>query len=47
MTDWATLFVEGVNVTKQKISTRGRFDNQFLSLVETGSRYAIGARFNF
>lgn len=47
VTEWATLFVEGVNVTKQKISTRGRFDNQFLSLVETGSRYAIGARFNF
>ncbi len=47
ITEWATLFFQGVNVTGAKVRTRGRFDNQFISLVETGARYSMGARFNF
>ncbi|MBC7520553.1 MAG: TonB-dependent receptor [Sandarakinorhabdus sp.] len=47
VTSYATLFVEGVNVTNAKTRTRGPFENQFLSIVDTGARYAVGARFNF
>lgn len=47
VTSYATLFVEGVNITNAKTKTRGQFDNQFLSIVDTGARYAVGARFNF
>ncbi len=47
VTSYATLFVEGINVTNAKTRTRGEFANQFLSIVDTGARYAVGARFNF
>lgn len=47
LTPYATLFVEGVNITNAKTRTRGEFDNQFLSIVDTGARYSVGARFNF
>ncbi len=47
VTSYATLFVEGVNVTGARTKTRGEYQNQFLSIVDTGARYALGARFNF
>lgn len=42
-----TVFVEGVNITNAKTQRQGLYDNQFLALVDTGARYAIGARFEF
>ena len=42
-----TLFFEGVNIFNEKVRSQGRFDNQFLSIVETGPRYSIGGRVTF
>lgn len=47
VTENVSLFVEGINVTNEKVQRRGAQANQFLSLVETGARYAVGARVNF
>jgi iron complex outermembrane recepter protein len=42
-----SVFFEGINVTNEKVNRRGAFDNQFLSIVESGARYALGARVTF
>lgn len=47
VTDYATIFVEGVNLTNQKTRKQGQFSNQFIQLVETGPRYSAGFRVNF
>lgn len=47
LTEHITVFFEGVNIFNEKTESRGRYDNQILSLVETGPRYAIGGRLNF
>ncbi len=47
VTQNVTLFFEGVNIFNEKVRSQGRFDNQFLSIVETGPRYSIGGRVTF
>lgn len=42
-----TLFVEALNVTDEYIRVHGRAKEQVLSLVESGARYSIGARYSF
>ena len=44
---FAQVFVEGTNVTNANNITTGRFDNQVLDYVDTGSRWAAGVRLNF
>jgi TonB-dependent receptor len=44
---FAQVFVEGTNVTNSNNITTGRFDNQVLDYVDTGSRWAAGVRLNF
>ena len=42
-----SVFVEGTNLNDAKTQTVGKYDNQFLSLVDTGPRYAVGLRAQF
>ena len=42
-----TVFVEGVNLNNETEETFGRYEEQFLSANEYGSRYTIGARYTF
>lgn len=42
-----TAFVEGTNLNDAKTETYGLYENQFLSLVDTGPRYAVGMRAKF
>lgn len=42
-----SVFVEGTNLNDAKTQTVGKYDNQFLSLVDTGPRYAVGVRAQF
>lgn len=47
VTDNVAVFVEGINVTNEKTNRHGRFNNQFLAVVETGARYKAGVRVAF
>lgn len=47
VTDFAQLFVEGINIFGEENITTGRFDNQVLDFVDTGARWAFGVRANF
>lgn len=42
-----TIFVEALNVTDEDIRVHGRATEQVLSLVESGARYSLGARYSF
>ena len=42
-----TVFVEALNITDEHIRVHGRAKEQVLSLVESGARYSIGARYSF
>ena len=42
-----TIYLEGLNVTDEYIRVHGRAKEQVLSLIETGPRYSIGARYSF
>jgi len=42
-----TVYLEGLNVTDEYVRVHGRAKEQVLSLVETGARYSIGARYSF
>ena len=41
------IFFEGINVTNETYEKRATFENQMMSITETGPRYAIGARVSF
>ncbi|MGJ8692744.1 MAG: TonB-dependent receptor domain-containing protein [Thalassotalea sp.] len=47
LTDEITIFAEGINLTKEKVKSKGRFDNHFVSLVDSGARYTVGVRASF
>lgn len=47
VTNYAQVFVEGINITNEKNVTTGRFDNQVLDFIETGARWAAGVRVTF
>ncbi len=47
VTSFAQVFAEGTNVLNSNNITTGRFNNQVLDYVDTGARYAFGARLNF
>lgn len=47
VTQNVSVFFEGINVTNETVNRRGAFENQFLSIVESGARYALGARLTF
>lgn len=47
MVQGMTLYVEALNLTDEYSRVHGRAKEQVLSLVETGSRYSVGARYTF
>lgn len=47
VTEQLSVFFEGINITNETVNRRGPFGNQFLSIVESGARYALGARLTF
>ncbi len=47
MVQGLTLYVEALNLTDEYSRVHGRAKEQVLSLVETGSRYSVGARYSF
>ncbi|MBM0105180.1 TonB-dependent receptor [Steroidobacter sp. S1-65] len=47
LTDQVQTFLEGTNVLGEEIITTGRFDNQVLSYIDTGARWALGLRATF
>lgn len=42
-----SVFFEGINVTNESTRDHGRSTYQMLEYVQTGARYAVGARYNF
>jgi TonB-dependent receptor len=42
-----SVFFEGLNLTGETYSTHGRFDEQILDVIDTGSRYTVGVRGRF
>lgn len=46
-TDQLTVFFEAINITDEVVRTYGRYPEMFLRGNEYGSRYNIGARYNF
>ena len=42
-----TVFVEGVNLNNETEETFGRYEAQFLSARQYGSRYTLGVRYSF
>ena len=42
-----SVVVEGININDAKTETYGAYENQFLSLIETGPRYLFGVRAQF
>ena len=47
LTQQVQTFLEGTNVLGEENITTGRFDNQLLSYIDTGARWALGVRANF
>jgi TonB-dependent receptor len=45
--DGLTVYVDAINLTDEYIRVHGRAKEQVLSLVESGARYSIGARYSF
>ncbi|GEA07436.1 TonB-dependent receptor [Alteromonas sp. KUL42] len=42
-----TVFFEGINITDEELTRRGRLSEQFVQQVADGSRYAVGVRATF
>lgn len=42
-----TVFFEGINVTGEELRRHGRYEEQFVQLVDDGARYAVGVRATF
>jgi len=42
-----TVFIEGINLTKEYVHKRGRFVNQLLLVEDSGRRFALGVRGTF
>ncbi|MGD8175157.1 TonB-dependent receptor [Marinimicrobium sp. ARAG 43.8] len=47
ITDSISIFLEGVNVTEEELTSRGRENDQIVSIVNTGARYSLGLRARF
>jgi iron complex outermembrane recepter protein len=47
LTEQLQTFLEGTNVLGEEIITTGRFDNQVLSYIDSGARWALGVRATF
>lgn len=45
--DHWVMTLEGSNITNTREETYGRYENQWISLTETGARYALGVRATF
>ncbi|WP_240464808.1 TonB-dependent receptor [Paraferrimonas sp. SM1919] len=45
--DNISIFFEGINLTKEYIHKRGRFDNHLLLIEDSGRRFAVGIRGSF
>jgi TonB-dependent receptor len=39
-----TVFLEGINITNEELSRRGRLAEHFVQQIDDGSRYAVGVR---
>ncbi len=44
ITDYLTVFFEGINITEEELEQTGRFDNQIFTIEDNGSRFALGVR---
>lgn len=44
---YVTVTLEGSNITNTKVESYGRYENQWISILETGARYSLGVRANF
>jgi iron complex outermembrane receptor protein len=42
-----TVFFEGINITEEELTRRGRLSEHFVQQVNDGARYAVGVRANF
>ena len=42
-----TVFFEGINVTGETLSRHGRYEEQFVQLIDDGARYTLGVRTSF
>lgn len=42
-----SIFVTGTNTFDEKLEKRGRFENQWITLQETGARFSAGFRVKF
>lgn len=47
VTDYASLFIEGVNIADEKMTKVGRYDHHILLREQTGPRYVAGIRVEF
>lgn len=47
LTENLAVFFEGVNLTEEYVHKRGRFENQLLSVEDSGRRFALGIRGSF
>lgn len=47
LADNISIFIEGINLTKEKLLQTGRFDNQIYSAEDTGARYSVGLSATF
>jgi iron complex outermembrane recepter protein len=47
LTDKITVFIEGINLTKQYVHKRGRYANQLLLVEDSGRRWTMGLRASF
>jgi TonB-dependent receptor len=47
LTDNASVFIEGVNITDEKMTKVGRYDHHILLREQTGPRYTAGIRVEF
>ena len=47
ISDNLTVFFEGLNLTEEVVTKRGRFDNHFLLAEDTGRRLSLGFRGNW
>ena len=42
-----TVFVEGINITEEYVTSYGRTEELIYNITQTGSRYGLGIRYNF
>ena len=47
VTESLTVFFEGINITDEELTRRGRLSEHFVQQVADGARYSVGVRASF